>query len=77
MRLKGVMEQNRDTTGWGIVGLILGLLTSPDLIVQAVVAILFPTIGWTLLYFVKREITYRFPPKDPKALLDENLDQPE
>ena len=74
MSARTSMDHNKDTTGWGIIGLILGLLSSPDLIVQAVVAILFPTIGWTLLYFVKREITYRFPPKNPKALQDENLD---
>lgn len=80
MRVKTLMEQNRDTTGWSIVGLILGLFSSPELhnlLVQALVIIIFPTIGWTLLYLVKREITYRLPPKEPKPLLDENLDQPE
>lgn len=74
MTVRETMDQNRDTTGWGIVGLILGLLSSPDLLVQATVVILFPVIGWTLLYFIRREITYRFPPKNRKALQDENLD---
>jgi hypothetical protein len=69
-----MMDQNRDTTGWGVVGLILGLMSTGDLLVQALMIILFPALGWTLTYFVKREITYRFPPKEPKALRDENLD---
>lgn len=79
MRAKTSMQQNVDTTGWSIVGLIMGLFSSPELhnlLVQAVVIILFPSIGWTLLYLVKREVTYRLPPKEPKALKDENLDQP-
>ena len=75
MTARMVMEHNRDTTGWGVAGLILGLVSSSDLLVQAIVAILFPTLGWTLLFFVKREIMYRFPPKTPKALQDGNLEE--
>lgn len=60
------MEHHKDTTGWSIIGLVLALVTSQDLIVQALIAMLFPTIGWTILYFIKREITHRFPPKESK-----------
>lgn len=59
------MGQNKDTTGWSMVGMIIALVTSKDLLVQAIVAILVPIIGWTLLYFWKREVTHRFPPKSP------------
>lgn len=72
MTAREAMDQNKDTTGWSVVGLIIGLVTSSDLLVQAVVAILVPVVGWTVLYFWKREIAYRFPPKNPKALRDEN-----
>lgn len=44
-----------------------------DVLMQAVIGILFPCIGWALLYFLKREITYRFPPKKPKQ--DEKLEE--
>jgi len=67
-----VLEHNRDTTGWGVVGLILALMTSPDLLMQAAVVVLFPAIGWMIMYFLKRELTYRFP---PKVAEDESLDK--
>ena len=65
------MENNRETTGWGAVGVILALISSPDLFIQALVVILFPVIGWTILYFIQREIKYRFPPKEKDKLLKE------
>jgi hypothetical protein len=74
MKVVEKIEQNKETTGWSIVGLIIALLSSHDLIVQAIVAILIPIVAWTLLYFWKREISYRFPPKEPKRLPKEDLD---
>lgn len=71
MRVKSLMDNNKETTGWSVVGLILGLMSSSDLIVQAVVAIIVPIVSWTLLYFWKREISHRFPPKEPKPLPDD------
>lgn len=68
-----MIDNNKETTGWSVVGLIIGLMSSSDLIVQAIVAILVPIVGWTLLYFWKREITHRFPPREPKRLPDEDL----
>jgi hypothetical protein len=73
MKVINVMQENKETMGWSVVGLIIALFTSGDLIVQAIVAILVPIVGWTLLYFWKREITHRFPPKEPKQLPDEDL----
>ena len=58
------MVTDRDTMGWGALGLVLAIFNMPDIALQAIVAVLFPMVGWTLLYFVKREIVYRFPPKD-------------
>lgn len=75
MTARETMDQNKDMVGWGMVSLFLGLISSPqllDLLANAIVIILFPTAGWALLYFVKREITYRFPPKESKTLQDKN-----
>lgn len=74
VKIGRIMIQEKDTTGWGVVGVILAMMSSPDLMMQAIVAILFPTVGWTLLYFVKRELIHRFPPKDKKT--GKNLDKP-
>lgn len=63
-----MIDQNKETMGWSIVGLILGLVGSSDLLIQAIIVILFPTIGWIVHYFVKREVVYRFPPKESKPL---------
>lgn len=69
-----MMDQNKETTGWSVVGLILGLMSSSDLLVQVIVAILVPIASWTLLYFWKREVSHRFPPKKPKPLPDDDPD---
>lgn len=82
MQVLDKMVENKDTMGWPVAGLLLagGLPTIVpmeviiQIISQGLLIAVFPTLGWLLLYFVKREITYRFPPKDKKALLDENLD---
>ena len=59
---------NDDTTRWSMAGLLIALILASELWAQAIFIILFPTLGWTLLYFIKREIVYRFPPKVPKTL---------
>lgn len=53
-----MMEQNKDTTIWGGVSLLLALADSSELARQAIVVILFPTIGWLMLYFVKKITAY-------------------
>jgi uncharacterized membrane protein len=73
MRLFHNVDNNSDTTGWGAVGVLLALLLTPDIFAQAIVVILFPAVGWTILYFIKRELIYRFPPKiNPKELKDKD-----
>lgn len=72
MTARVMLEQNKDTTGWSVVGLILGLVSSNDLLIQAIIVILFPTIGWLVHYFVKREVIHRFPPKKSKQLPDKS-----
>ncbi len=62
-----------DTTGWSMAGLVLGLMFVSEIWLQALFIILFPALGWTLLYFVKREIVYRFPPKTHDTLVVKNL----
>ena len=72
MGIRKMIDQTKETTGWSIIGLILGLSSSKDLLVQAIVIILFPIIAWTALHFWQRIILRRFPPKEPEPPPDED-----
>lgn len=64
-----MIQQDTDTTLWGGAAMVLSLFAwigASDVLMQAMIGILFPCIGWAALYFVKREIIYRFPPKKAK-----------
>lgn len=54
MELKELIDKHKDTTLWSGMATLLALGTSSQLIVQALVAILAPTISWLLLYYVKK-----------------------
>jgi hypothetical protein len=58
MGIRNLMDQNKDTTVWSGVSLLLALADSSEIIRQAVVVILFPAIGWLLLYYVKKLVSY-------------------
>ena len=78
MRARVLIQQDTDTTLWGGAAMVLSLFAwvgASDLLMQAMICILFPCIGWTLLYFVKREIVYRFPPKMPDDLFRQLLEK--
>jgi hypothetical protein len=74
MGTKLIVQQDTDTTLWGGVAMIL-VLASADVFIQAAIGILFPVVGWTLLYFIKREVTYRWPPKVPEDLFKQLLEK--
>ena len=66
MGARVIFPQDTDTTFWGGAAMLLSLFAligASDLLMQALIAILFPCVGWTILYFIKREVTYRFPAK--------------
>lgn len=59
MRLTTVMESNRDTAGWGIIGSVWALSSaSPTLLEKMIVAALVAGAGWLGSYIVKKLITY-------------------
>lgn len=74
MGTRVIVQQDTDTTLWGGVAMIM-VLASSDVFMQAAIGILFPVIGWTLLYFIKREVTYRWPPKMPEDLFKQLLEK--
>lgn len=59
MRLTEIMESNRDTAGWGIIGSVWALSSaSPSLFEKMMVAALVAGAGWLGSYIVKKLITY-------------------
>lgn len=60
MRLIDIMENNKDTTAWGGVSAILGLITAStsDLERQFLVIVVFPMLGWLGVYLLKEVVTY-------------------
>ena len=59
MRLTSIMEGNRDTAGWGIIGSVWALSSaSPSLMEKMLVAALVAGAGWLGSYIVKKLITY-------------------
>lgn len=59
MRLTDVMESNRDTAGWGIIGTVWAMATaSPSLFEKMGVAMLVAGAGWLGSYIIKKLITY-------------------
>ena len=60
------MERNVDTFGWATFGTTIGMLTAGHEITQFMTAIGTLAAGVLVAHFLKRELTYRYPPKERK-----------
>jgi hypothetical protein len=59
MRIRELMENNKDTAAWGGVAAILGLVFySTELERQFLVIVVFPMLGWLAVYLLKTIVTY-------------------
>lgn len=59
MRL-GLMEENKDTTAWGGVSVVMGLIMFPagELERQFIVIVVFPMMGWLSVYLFKKLVLH-------------------
>lgn len=61
MELKRVIDQHKDTTAWGGVSAMLGLILGrvpTELEHQFIVIVVFPMLGWLGVYLLKTLATY-------------------
>lgn len=59
MRIRRLMENNKDTAVWGGVAAMLGLVfASAELERQFLVIVVFPMLGWFGVYILKKMVTY-------------------
>lgn len=58
MRMRVVMESNRDTAGWGLIGTVIAFATSSYVLEQLMTASLVAGAGWLGSYFTKKVYLY-------------------
>lgn len=81
MEIKTMVEQNRDSVGWAIVGAVMALGSSGALIRQIFVGLGIPLLAVFLIHILKRELNYRLPPRRRKRIkrtrkaVEEDLDK--
>jgi hypothetical protein len=58
MRLIEMMEEHRDTAGWGLLGTVTALFMYSDVLEQVATAALVAGAGWMGSYILKKLVTY-------------------